>query len=78
MTATALTVTTTSAAARHDRYTRILLAVAAVMITAIGITLITLGVVTGQPGLTVVASASMAAGGTSVATAYSAHRKAQR
>lgn len=78
MTATTVTETTTSAAARHDHYTRIMLAVAAVMVTATGIGLIIMGVVTGQPGLTVVASTSMAAGAAALITAYSVHRKAQR
>lgn len=70
-----MTTTTT-----NDRlhYMRIGLAVATVVIAVVGITLIVAGIVTRQPGLSVVASSSMAAGGASLAAAYSAYRTSRR
>lgn len=79
MTATATTVADTAGgAARGSRHARFWLAVAAVMIAAVGLGLITVGVVTGQPGLSVVASSTLAAGGASLASAYSVTRKSPR
>lgn len=62
-------------AARHRRFW---LAVAAVMVATLGLALITVGVMTDQPGLILVASTSLLAGGASVASAYSVHRRSQR
>ncbi|WP_188668004.1 hypothetical protein [Tersicoccus solisilvae] len=69
---------TTTATNDRLRYTRIGLAVAAVVISVVGITLIVAGIVTGQPGLSVVASSSMAAGGASLAAGYSTYRTSRR
>lgn len=85
MTATATALTRTDAdvaavarASRSARHARFWLGFAAVMVAAIGLVMITAGVLTGQPGLTVVASATLAAGGASLASAYSVARKSLR
>ena len=79
MTATATTAAAPAGeAVRGARHARFWLAVAAIMIAAIGLGMITVGVVTGQPGLTVVASSALAAGGASLASAYSVTLKSPR
>lgn len=60
------------------RHTRFWLAVCAVMLALIGVVMITAGLVAGQPGLVLVATTSTIAGGASVASAYSVHRKSLR
>ncbi|MEV4900832.1 hypothetical protein AB0K08_05755 [Citricoccus sp. NPDC055426] len=65
-------------AARHASHARFWLAVCAVMLALIGLVMITAGVVTAQPGLVLVATMSTIAGGASMASAYSVHRKSLR
>lgn len=78
MTATTTATTTAARTTRSARHARFWLAFAAVMVAAIGLGMITAGVLTGQPALTVVASATLAAGGASLASAYSVARTSRR
>ncbi|MGM7669515.1 hypothetical protein [Microbacterium sp. A93] len=61
--------------ARHSRFW---LAVSAVMVPLIGLVMIAAGALTDQPGLVLVASMAALAGGVSIVSAYSVHRKSLR